>query len=154
MLAVPTATQSPSPEAASPSATSSYSRRRPSGSTSRERPDHAALDRAPQPVEVDQVGLVELADEHAAVHLVDQQALVRQQPEGLAQRVAGDPEDHDQLLLGQVRPGRQVALGDPPAQDVGHPLRGAAAGQPAAVGGEGGEGVGRCRGHAGSLRAS
>ena len=74
-----------------PAATSSYSRCSTVRVDVRERPDHVALDRAPEPVEVDEVRLVELADEDPAVQLVDQQTLVRQQPEGLAQRVARDP---------------------------------------------------------------
>jgi hypothetical protein len=69
------------------------------------------------------------------MQLVDQQPFVGEQPERFTEGVATDLQHLGQLDLGQLRAGRQGALGDAAAQDVRGPLGRAAAVQPRDIGG-------------------
>lgn len=77
------------------------------------------LEGATDPEQVGPVLRAERADEDAAVDPVFHQAFVSQQPECLAQRVAGDPERGPKSLFGQPGPGRQATAGDLIAEDLG-----------------------------------
>ena len=109
--------------------------------------DRRALDEPAHSIQIDHVGIGQAADEDPSVELGHGQPLVHQQPEGFAKGVAGDPEGRADGVLGQPGAGGERAVDDPLPDDVGYPLRGAAAGQPPAVGGEDGEDIGRCPGH-------
>jgi hypothetical protein len=96
-----------------------------------------ALDEAAGAVDVLDVLDGQDPDEDAPVQFVDQQAFVREQPEGLAQGVAGDAERAADAVLRQPCPGREVPLGYAAPEDVRDPLGGAGAPEEGPVAGEG-----------------
>ncbi len=135
MLAVPSPFQSPSRAARCPSATASA---RPVQGVRRltEPAYDGAFDEGAGAVDVLDVLDGQHPYEDPAVELVDEQPLVGEQPERLAQRVAGDAERAADAVLRQPCPGREVALGDAAPEDVRDPLGGAGAAQQGAVVGQ------------------
>src|SRR5207302_2369987 len=86
-----------------------------------------AFDDPADAVEVDDVGGVQFPDEHAEIEPVLEELLVRQQPKGLAQGVAGDAEPLGNRVLGKPVTRLEVAFHDLLAKDPGDPFRGAGA---------------------------
>jgi hypothetical protein len=85
-------------------------------------PDDGALHERAGAVDVLHVLDRQNPDEHPAVQLVDEQPLMGEQPERLAQGVAGDPQRSSDAVLRQPCPRREVALGDAAPEDVRDPL--------------------------------
>ncbi len=84
-----------------------------------------ALDDAADEIEIPHVGGGQHPDEDPPVELVDEQSLVAQQPERLAQRVAGDLQLGADGLFGEAFAGFVDPLGDAVAQDARHEFGGA-----------------------------